>query len=151
MAVLVRKLRETDKEQWQRLFKGYLTFYEASLEDSVIDLTFQRLLGNKAGTHRALVAQINGGADDNTIIGFAHYLIHRSTWSKTWYCYMEDLFVDPTVRRTGAGKALIEAVYAAADKIDCTRVYWVTQDFNTTARALYDQVSTKSPFIQYRR
>ena len=51
----------------------------------------------------------------------------------------------------GAGRALIEAVYAEADARQCTRTYWVTQEFNTTARALYDRVATKLPFVQYRR
>ena len=29
-------------------------------------------------------------------------LFHRSTWSKTWYCYLEDLFVRPDIRAKGA-------------------------------------------------
>ena len=32
-----------------------------------------------------------------------------------------------------------------------TRTYWVTQEFNTTARTLYDRVATRAPFVQYRR
>ena len=30
-------------------------------------------------------------------------------------------------------------------------VYWLTQDFNHTARQLYDRIGTKSPFIKYTR
>src|SRR5215475_9199792 len=81
----------------------------------------------------------------------AHIVFHRSTWSATWYCYLEDLFVDPTRRKTGAGRALIEAVYRAADARQCTRTYWVTDASNATARALYDRVAGKEPFVQYRR
>ena len=36
-------------------------------------------------------------------------------------------------------------------KRKCTRTYWSTQEFNYRARGLYDQVATKSPFLQYRR
>ena len=57
-------------------------------------------------------------------------LFHRSTWSPAWYCYLEDLFVDPARRKTGTGRALIEAVYREADARGCTRTYWVTQEFN---------------------
>ena len=51
----------------------------------------------------------------DTPIGLAHVLFHRSTWSPTTYCYLEDLFVDPARRKTGAGRALIEATYREAD------------------------------------
>jgi len=46
---------------------------------------------------------------------------------------------------------LIEAVYKEADARQCTRTYWATQEFNYRARELYDQLATKSPFVQYRR
>jgi len=48
------------------------------------------------------------------LIGFAHYLLHRSTWAQVCYCYLEDLFVEPSARGSGAGRALIAAVEAAA-------------------------------------
>ena len=49
------------------------------------------------------------------------------------------------------GRALIEATYKEADVRGCTRTYWATQEFNYRARALYDQLATKSVFVQYRR
>ena len=30
-------------------------------------------------------------------------------------------------------------------------VYWLTQEFNATARRLYDRVGRATPFIKYRR
>ena len=89
--------------------------------------------------------------EDRSLIGIAHILFHRSTWSKTWYCYLEDLFVRPDIRAGGVGRKLIEAVYREADARNVTRTYWTTQEFNYRARGLYDQVATKSPFVQYRR
>ena len=83
--------------------------------------------------------------DADTPFGLAHILLHRSTWSPTWYCYLEDLFVDPSHRGKGAGRALIEAVYREADAHQCTRTYWVTEETNATARALYDRMATKTP------
>jgi len=46
---------------------------------------------------------------------------------------------------------LIEAVYQAADANGTPSVYWLTQDFNTTARQLYDRIGVLSPFIRYNR
>jgi len=143
----VRPLEMRDGEAWRRLFKAYIDFYEAIVAEEAIDTTWQRLIAGGEGSHIALMAVDDADAP----LGLAHALFHRSTWSATWYCYLEDLFVDPSQRKKGAGRALIEAVYREADARKCTRTYWVTQEFNATARALYDQVATKTPFVQYRR
>jgi GNAT superfamily N-acetyltransferase len=147
MSARVRRLEEKDKAAWLALFKGYIEFYKTTVADVVIEATWHRLMADRADFHIALVAV--DAAD--LPVGLAHVLFHCSTWSPTQYCYLEDLFVDPNQRLKGVGRALIEAVYREADARKCTRTYWATQDFNYRARALYDQVATKSPFIQYRR
>jgi GNAT superfamily N-acetyltransferase len=147
MSVRVRRLAEKDKAAWLPLFTGYIAFYEATVADDVIETTWQRLMEGAADFHVGLVAVDHA----DTPVGLAHVLFHRSTWSPTHYCYLEDLFVDPQQRLKGAGRALIEATYKEADARGCTRTYWATQEFNYRARALYDQLATKSVFVQYRR
>ena len=73
------------------------------------------------------------------------------TGSITNRCYLEDLFVSPDARGLGAGRALIEAVYAAADAAGADQVYWLTAHSNETARKLYDRVGRLTPFVKYRR
>lgn len=147
MSVRVRRLEAKDKAAWLALFKAYIAFYEAKVADEVIEITWQRLMSGAEGVHIGLVA-VNA---EDVPVGIAHVLFHRSTWSATWYCYLEDLFVDPKQRAKGAGRQLIEAVYREADARQCTRTYWTTQVFNAPARRLYDQVASRSPFVQYRR
>lgn len=147
MSISIRRLQARDKTDWLRLFRGYIAFYKATVSDDVIESTWQRLLDGAPDFHIALVAV---GGDDRPV-GLAHVLFHRSTWSPTWYCYLEDLFVEPSLRAGGIGKSLIEAVYREADARGATRTYWATQDFNYRARGLYDKMATKSPFVQYRR
>ncbi|MBX9588686.1 MAG: GNAT family N-acetyltransferase [Hyphomonadaceae bacterium] len=147
MSVRVRSLEEKDKTAWLNLFKGYIEFYKATVAEDVIEATWQRLMAKQANFHIALVAV---DAADHPV-GLAHILFHSSTWSRTQYCYLEDLFVDPAQRRKGIGRALIDATYREADARACTRTYWLTQEFNYRARTLYDQVATKSPFVVYRR
>lgn len=143
----IRRLQPGDKKAWLPLFKAYIAFYKATVADDVIEETWTRLMSGVEGFHIGFVAV---DATD-TPIGLAHLLFHRSTWSKTWYCYLEDLFVSPDIRAKGIGRRLIEAVYSEAEKRGATRTYWTTQEFNYRARGLYDQVATKSPFLQYRR
>ena len=147
MAYTVRQLEAADKPRWRELFDGYLKFYKTELTGQQIELTFERLMGDFEWDPKGLVAVNEAGRID----GITHYLFHRSTWSPTVYCYLEDLFVDPDVRGGGAGRALIMAVYDRADEKGATRTYWATQEFNYPGRTLYDKVADKSPFIQYRR
>lgn len=147
MGIQVRRLETGDRARWRELFEGYIAFYQANVADEVIELTWQRIISGADGCHIGLVAVDEAGPP----IGIAHVLLHRSTWSSTWYCYLEDLFVDPAWRGVGAGRALIEATYQEADARGATRTYWTTQEFNYRARTLYDKVATKSPFVQYRR
>ncbi len=147
MTVRVRRLEAKDKAAWLPLFEAYIEFYKATVPDDVIEITWARLLSGVEGVHIGLVAV----DDSDKPIGIAHALFHRSTWSPTWYCYLEDLFVEPTLRAKGVGRKLIEAVYQEAEARQCTRTYWTTQEFNYRARGLYDQMATKSPFVQYRR
>lgn len=144
--VTVRKLTRADEARWRALWTGYLEFYETSVSEDVYATYFERLLGDDPQDYHALVAE-----QDGRLIGLTHYLFHRHGWRVENVVYLQDLFVDPDVRGTGAGRALIEAVYEAADAAGCPSVYWMTQDFNATARQLYDRIATVTPFIKYQR
>ena len=108
--------------------------------------TFGRLLGDDPRDFTCLVAE-----QDGKVIGLTHYLSHRHAWKIEEVIYLQDLYVDPDLRGTGAGRALIEAVYAVADATGSPAVYWLTQDFNTQARQLYDRIAAVTPFIRYNR
>lgn len=140
-----RPLRAEDRAQWGMLWAGYLRFYRHRLADEVTDATFARLVDARAPLH-GLVAGRNG-----TLVGFAHYQFHPTSWSLRDSCYLEDLFVDPSARGGGAGRALIRAVYAEADRVQAASVYWLTQEFNAEARALYDTLARRTSLIRYER
>jgi GNAT superfamily N-acetyltransferase len=59
--------------------------------------------------------------------------------------------VAPAARGPGAARALIEAVYAEADRRGADRTYWETQEFNGPARSLYDVMAHRTSFIIYER
>ncbi len=146
MALIIRPLAAHDRDAWGTLWTGYLTYYETSLPPEIYDVYFARLLGDDPQDYSGLVAELDG-----KLVGLTHYLFHRHGWSVENTCYLQDLYVDPDIRGTGAGRALIEAVYKAADEAGAPSVYWLTQDFNATARQLYDRIGEKTPFIKYKR
>lgn len=147
--VTIRPLVAADEQEWRRLWTGYLEFYESSVGEEVYRTTFARLLQGNAGAdneYRGLIAEVDGRP-----CGLVHFLFHRHCWRVENACYLQDLFADPEVRGKGIGRALIEAVYAAADAAGSPGVYWLTQEFNATARTLYDRIGKVTPFIKYTR
>ncbi|MFT4793301.1 MAG: GNAT superfamily N-acetyltransferase [Paracoccaceae bacterium] len=146
MTVSVRPLAPADEAEWRRLWTGYLTFYEATLPEDVYQATFARLLPGGSPDMRGLIAEVGGKP-----VGLVHYIFHSHCWRPEGTTYLQDLYVDPGTRGTGAGRALIAAVYAAADAAGKPAVYWMTQDYNATARVLYDRIATLTPFIKYAR
>ncbi|APZ54192.1 acetyltransferase (GNAT) family protein [Salipiger abyssi] len=144
--VIVRPLTAQDEENWRELWKAYLVFYESSVPEEVYRTTFARLLSPEEHEFHALVAEIDG-----VPVGIVHYLFHRHCWRVENVCYLQDLYAAPEARGKGVGRALIEAVYAEADRAGAPSVYWLTQEFNHTARQLYDRIGTLTPFIKYQR
>jgi GNAT superfamily N-acetyltransferase len=141
----VRPLKADDRAQWTALWSGYLRFYRQHLPTEVTDGTFARLIDARAPLH-GLVAE-RGGA----LAGFVHYQFHPTSWSLRDSCYLEDLYVDEQARGGGVGRALIRAVYDAADRAQAASVYWLTQEFNAAGRALYDTLARRTSFIRYER
>lgn len=143
--VTVRPLAPGDFESWHDLWQQFLSVTGAEPDHEITSSTWRRLV-DPAEAPFGLGA---ANADDQ-LIGFAHYLFHRSTWIAGPCCYLEDLFVDPAFRRSGAARALVQAVKAAAQSEGCEEIYLVTTRDNTAAKALYDQVLERTPFIEYR-
>lgn len=144
--IQIRELHSHDWIDWRRLWKAYLKFYDTALAEVVFDTTFARLLSSDS-------PQINGfiALKDGQPIGLVHYLYHSSTWKIENVCYLQDLYVDETCRGKGVGKALIEAVYKAAEEAGSPSVYWMTQAHNRAARQVYDRIGSLTDFIKYVR
>jgi len=144
--LVIRPVESSDEGAWRRLWTAYLAFYETVLPEEIYVATFSRLLSGAANEFGGLLAVLDGRP-----VGLAHILFHRSCWHLAPVCYLQDLFADPDVRGKGIGRALIEAVYSHAQAAGTTEVYWMTQEFNATARQLYDRIADKTPFIIYQK
>jgi GNAT superfamily N-acetyltransferase len=146
MNLEIRPLVAADEPEWRRLWTLYLEYYESSVAEVVYQTSFARMLSGNDNEFRGLLAVLDGRP-----VGLTHYLFHRHGWRVENVCYLQDLYVDEAVRGTSVGRALIEAVYSAADAEGCPNVYWLTQDFNKAGRRLYDRVGKLTPFIRYDR
>jgi GNAT superfamily N-acetyltransferase len=137
----IAPLRPEDREGWEALARGYKAFYETAVTPEEYDEAWRRLL---RGDGVFGLAARSGGR----LLGIAHYLFHTTVWAKK-VCYLQDLFVAPEERGKGVARALIESVAAAARRDKAKRCYWLTQEQNRVARALYDKVGRFHGFIRY--
>ncbi|MBC7181894.1 MAG: GNAT family N-acetyltransferase [Roseovarius sp.] len=145
-ALTIRPIESADRPAWGDLWRAYLDFYETTLPDTVYDTTFARLLSPDHPDQNGLIALLDGRA-----VGLVHFIYHAHNWRVEQVCYLQDLYAAPEARGLGVGRALIEAVYGRADADGRPAVYWMTQEFNTTARHLYDRIANVTPFIKYNR
>lgn len=142
--LVIRPLQAEDRAAWEPLWAGYLTFYKTSVPAATTDKTWCRILSPAEPVYGL------GAFKGEALLGIVHYLFHRTTWTPGDYCYLQDLFTAEAARGQGAGRALIEAVYARAREAGASRVYWLTQEGNATARALYDKLADCPGFTVYR-
>jgi GNAT superfamily N-acetyltransferase len=142
----IRELRGQDRVAWTRLWAGYLRFYRAELAPAVTDQTFARMTERRDGCFG-----LGAEAEDGTLVGFAHCVLHPTTWSRGGTCYLEDLYVDPGHRGTATARALIETAGDQARTAGAETLYWHTQAFNGRARSLYDTVAQLTSFVHYER
>ena len=145
VGIAIRPLRLDERADWEPLWKGYLDFYKTSVPQQTYDTTWARLHDPDEPMW------LLGATVDGKLLGIVHYIFHRTCWTIGDYCYLQDLFVAEGTRNLGLGRKLIAAVEEKARAAGASRVYWLTHETNTDARALYDKVADRPGFIQYRK
>jgi ribosomal protein S18 acetylase RimI-like enzyme len=79
-----------------------------------------------------------GAPDEDTRPAGVVQLRYRwSVWRASHDCLLEDLFVDPGTRRSGLGRALVQAAIERARARECRRIELDTAETNEAALALY--------------
>jgi GNAT superfamily N-acetyltransferase len=80
---------------------------------------------------------------DGAPAGFALWFYSFSTWEGRPGLYLEDLFVRPSFRGLGIGKALLKHLAAVALRRGCTRYVWQVLDWNTPSLEFYKAMGAK--------
>lgn len=141
---MIRPLAATDSAAWRELFHAYGVFYETDFSAETLDRVWGLLNDDSSGLH-ALVAEVDG-----VVVGIAHYRYHPDTFTGGWDWFLDDLFVAPDARGSGAATALIEALaQLARDKGEAGTLRWITAADNLRAQRVYDRVATKATWVTY--
>ena len=99
------------------------------------------------GPARALVCSV-GGVE----AGFAVYFFNYSTWQGRKGLYLEDLYVTPSHRQLGAGKALLQHLARIAVAEGCGRFEWSVLHWNEPALQFYRSIGAwpMDEWVRYR-
>jgi len=145
----VRHVDESEFEPWSRLFRGYCDFYGCPTSDE-----HQRQIWHWIHDDRsveALVAVETGEAGDE--VDEPRGLAHLRQWVRPLRGvvsgYLDDLFVDPERRGSGAVDALFAEINRLALQRGWATVRWTTADDNYRARGTYDKIAARTTWITY--
>ena len=89
---------------------------------------------------RQPAAQVLLAFEDDEAVGFAVYSFNFSTWLARPGLYLEDLFVSPSVRDKGYGRALLQRLAQIAQARGCGRMEWAVLDWNEPAIGFYKKL-----------
>ncbi|MCL4122368.1 UNVERIFIED_CONTAM: hypothetical protein GTU68_032406 [Idotea baltica] len=120
-------------------FINELAIYEKAPQEVVTNVSMiQATLFGESPQAQALIAEI-----DSNAVGYAIYFTSYSTWLGKQGVYLEDLYVSPSFRGFGAGKALLKKIAKNAVDNDCGRVEWSVLDWNKPAIDFYESFGAK--------
>lgn len=137
--MIIRAATPADAEDLVRLING-LADYERLRHESKPDVHVLRAqLAEHADPRiEALMAEVDGCA-----VGFALYYPSYSTFLTNFGIHLEDLFVEPSFRGRGIGKALLMSLVDLAARKGCQRLEWNVLDWNEPAIAFYEKLGAK--------
>lgn len=134
-----------DKEEWRALFEGYASFYNTPLTDEIIDQVWNWLLDPEHVFEGLLVRDRQHKA-----LGLVHVRSCPRPLSGGEIGFVDDMFVDPSARGSGASDALVTRLQELAKERGWPFLRWITQHFNERGRAFYDRYTGgPSDFIVY--
>jgi GNAT superfamily N-acetyltransferase len=144
MPLTIRPIVEADRAEWDALYAGYAAFYNVTQTTEMRD-TVWSWLHNPTHETKGFVAQ----DDTGKLIGLTHYRPFARPLSASIGGFLDDLFVTPEARGSGASKALINAVASEGKRRGWTVIRWITAEDNYRARSLYDKVAEKTKWTTY--
>jgi GNAT superfamily N-acetyltransferase len=133
-----------DADAWRRLYNGYADFYQVPMNDQIADATWGWLL-DSSHVMTGLIAKDGQGE----AIGLAHFRSMPSPLRGAAVGFLDDLFVEPAARGSGAAGLLMDEIARIGRERGWPMFRWITADDNYRARALYDKVASKTPWNTY--
>jgi GNAT superfamily N-acetyltransferase len=139
-APTVRPARPDDVDAVHALVRE-LAVYER--EPDAVEATVEDLAAALFGPdprvhcHVAEVDEVADGSGGPRVVGMALWFVSFSTWRGRHGIWLEDLFVRPEHRGSGAGRALLRSLAEVCAERGWARLEWAVLDWNTPAHGFY--------------
>lgn len=140
----IRRPQDRDRVAWEQLYAGYAAFYEVE-QTPVMRARVWGWIQDPGHEVEAFVAEDASG----TLVGFAHFRPYARPLAAAVGGFLDDLFVAPESRGSGAGRALIAALAEEGRARGWSKLRWITAEDNARARVLYDKVATCTAWKTY--
>ena len=111
MSIHVVPPSETDKLQWQSLYRGYAEFYNVPMNQDVLNTVWDWIMDGNNPFYCLLA--IDGA---NNALGLMHFRAMPSPLRGSTVGFLDDLFVSPEKRGQGVVNALFKALDEEAVK-----------------------------------
>ena len=138
MTIEIRPAIEPDVATILQFVRDLATYERAPDAVEATEETLAQALFGPDPAAEALIAE-----DDGAPIGFALFFHNFSTWTGRRGVYLEDLYVTPEARGSGAGKALLVSLARLAVERGCARFEWSVLDWNDPAIGFYTSIGAK--------
>lgn len=142
--VVVVPVAAEHRAAWEELYAGYAAFYRVEQTPAMRAKVWGWLF-DSAHEVEGLVALGPGG----TPVGLAHFRPFARPLAASTGGFLDDLFVAPAARGSGAAQALIQGVAGIGRRRGWTVVRWITAEDNYRGRAVYDRVAEKTRWLTY--
>lgn len=130
------------RADWDRLYAGYAAFYKVEQTPDMRDRVWSWIAEGRINCLMALDGE-------GKPIGIAHVREFLRPLSATVAGYLDDLFVDPASRGSGAVEDLLDAAKALGRERNWSVIRWITRDDNYRARSAYDRLATRTNWVTY--
>jgi GNAT superfamily N-acetyltransferase len=141
----VQAVGEGDLAELLPLMRAYCDFYEVSPPDDALLALARALITDPEREGIQLIAR-----NDAEAVGFATIYWSWATTIAARIGVMNDLFVAPSARGTGAADALIRACVEECRAHGAAELVWQTARDNARAQRVYDRVgATRSEWVDY--
>ncbi len=130
--------------RWRDLYRGYADFYRERVTDAQLDRVWSWINDPDHDLKGLLVRDPSG-----TAVCLAHYRPYFRPLAAAVAGHLDDLFVEPAARGTGAVDALLDALRTIARERGWSKIRWLTADDNHRARSKYDQVAERTMWVTY--
>lgn len=131
------KIRLANKEDYKKVMKLYNDFVGEDRYSHYGNDSFQKVL--QSSSNYILVTEEN-----NQIIGLAAFSVRNVVRYPKPIAELDEMYVDPSFRKHGVGRKLMEAVEYKARKLNCYRVYIESQYKHKEGHKFYEALGYKN-------